>query len=398
MVTSSYPKFPGDATAPFIQSIAEGIAAAGHGVDLVLPHHPQLRRPALEPVHLLPYRYAPLESWSIWGYAQSLESDVRVRKGVYLLAPLVAFALRRQVAQALETRRYDVLHVHWVIPNAAFLDGLPRAHSTPLVVSLHGSDVFLAERMPLAGLLARRAFKAAGAITACSRDLESRALALGADGGRTRVVPYGVDPSSFAPDKGGAVRERLGIAGGTLLVAGVGRLVEKKGFRFLIEAIAGLSGIHLVIAGDGDLRGDLAALARLKKVQVTFTGRLERDGVADLLAASDVVAVPSVVDQAGNVDGLPNTLLEAFAAGRAVVASSAAGIPDVVVDGVNGLLVAEKDPRAIRDALSRLAHDPTLRRTLGENARRTVLEEFSWSKAVSEFLSCYAQAATLDPR
>ena len=94
LVTSSYPKFPGDVTAPFIEEIARGVAGAGHRVDVLLPHHPDLRRGTDEAVRVFPYRYAPRESWSLWGYAQSLESDVRVRRSVFLLAPLVALALR----------------------------------------------------------------------------------------------------------------------------------------------------------------------------------------------------------------------------------------------------------------------------------------------------------------
>ncbi|HWX25322.1 MAG TPA: glycosyltransferase [Vicinamibacteria bacterium] len=397
MVTSSYPRFPGDATAPFIQSIAEGIASLGHQVDIVLPHHPDLTPPAHAGIRFLPYRYAPRESWSIWGYAQSLERDVRVRKGVYLLAPLVAQALRSRVAKAVLALPYDVMHVHWVVPNAAFLDGLSRTLRIPLVVSLHGSDVFLAEKMPLARLLAGRAFSSAGAITACSRDLERRAFALGADRGKTRLVPYGVDPAFFSPKKGEAVRDRLGVKRDALLVLGVGRLVEKKGFSFLIEAAAGLRGVHVVLAGDGDLRSPLEVLGGERGTSLTFAGRLERGALAELMGAADIVAVPSVVDQAGNVDGLPNTLLEALAAGRPVVASSVAGIPDVVVDGENGLLVPEKDSSALREAL-RFLVDPEKRRRLGENGRKTVLENFSWEKAVADFLACYAQAKALDAR
>ena len=77
MVASSYPKFPGDVTAPFIESIAHAVAARGHAVDVLVPHHPDLRRPPGEPVRVISYRYAPREEWSRWGYAQSLEADVR---------------------------------------------------------------------------------------------------------------------------------------------------------------------------------------------------------------------------------------------------------------------------------------------------------------------------------
>jgi glycosyltransferase involved in cell wall biosynthesis len=398
MVTSSYPTVPGDATAPFIQAIAEGVVEKGHGVDLVLPEHPLLSPGERGGVRLLPYRYAPAPGWTLWGYAQSLEADVAVRREVYLLAPLVALALRRAVAAALESRPYDVVHVHWVVPNAAFVVGIPRAHRVPLVVSLHGSDVFLSERSRLAGAFARRALAEARVVTACSSDLGRRAVALGASPGRVRVVPYGVDPQAFSPGKGAGVRGELGIPGGDLLVLAVGRLVEKKGFRYLLEAAAGLGGLALVLAGDGDLRDDLGRLAERNGVQVRFVGRLSRERVAELVGAADVVAVPSVVDQAGNVDGLPNALLEAMAAGKAVVGSRVAGIPDVVVDGTSGVLVPPGDVAALRGALVRLAGDPPLRLRLGTAARDRMREDFSWAKVAGEFVSSYAEAAALDAR
>jgi len=398
MVTSSYPKFPGDVTAPFIESIALAVAARGHDVDVILPHHPELRRGPEEPVGFHAYPYAPSEAWNLWGYAQSLESDVRLRPEVFLLAPFVAIALRRAVSQSLLTRRYDVVHAHWVIPNAGLVADVVRAHQTPLVVSLHGSDVFVAERLRLAGALAERAFRVAGAVTACSSDLHRRALGLGAWPERTHTVPYGVDLDRFRPDPGddARVRERLGVPPGTLLVLAPGRLVEKKGFRYLIEAAAQTEGLHVVIAGDGDLREELTALARERQAPVSLLGNLDRESLAGALAAADIVAVPSVVDSAGNVDGLPNTLLEALAAGRAVVASRVAGIPDVVVDGQNGLLVPEKDPLALAAALRRLSEDPEARARLGAAARRTAVDRLSWAAAAAAFEECYVEAAALD--
>jgi glycosyltransferase involved in cell wall biosynthesis len=116
------------------------------------------------------------------------------------------------------------------------------------------------------------------------------------------------------------------------------------------------------------------------------------------LAAADIVVVPSVVDAAGNVDGLPNALLEALASGRAVVASRVAGIPDVVVDGVNGLLVAPGNAAALANAIRRLAEDPETRRRLGAEARRCAVRDLTWDRAAQAFEECYAEAATLDAR
>ncbi len=400
MITSSYPKFPGDVTAPFIESIALSLVARGHSVDVVLPHHPELRASERGPVRLFPYRYAPSDAWSLWGYAQSLQSDVRVRRGMYALLPSVALSLRATLGERLLAESYDVVHAHWVVPNAVLVTDIVRAHRMPFVISLHGSDVFVAERLGPARALARRAFAAAGGITACSDDLHRRALALGAPAVRTRTVPYGVDVAAFRPDAGqpGAIRARLGVAPDAFLVLAFGRLVEKKGFRYLIEAAAQAPGAHVVIAGDGDLRDELPLLARSFEAPVSFSGALEREAMAAALASADVVVVPSVVDRAGNVDGLPNALLEALAAGRPIVASRVAGIPDVIEHERNGLLVPEKDAGALAEALRRLVREPQTRARLAAAARDTAVTRLSWDAAARSFEETYAHATALDAR
>src|SRR5262249_46626759 len=150
------------------------------------------------------------------------------------------------------------------------------------------------------------------------------------------------------------------------------------------------------IAGAGDLHETLARRIGETAAPVTLAGPLDRDDVAAALALADVVAVPSVVDRAGNVDGLPNTLLEALAASRAVVASRVAGIPDVIVDGVNGLLVPPGDPGPLRAALVRLLADPALRSRLGSAARETAGREHGWDAVGRQLEECYAEAAALD--
>jgi glycosyltransferase involved in cell wall biosynthesis len=238
-------------------------------------------------------------------------------------------------------------------------------------------------------------------VTACSGDLRLRALRLGAPAARIRLVPYGVDTSAFGPQDEAAraaTRARLGVPEGDLFVLGLGRLVDKKGFSDLLAAVAQTPGVHAVIAGQGDLLGPLEAQARATGARVSFPGALDRNAASEALGAADVVAVPSVRDRAGNVDGLPNVLLEALAAGRAVVASRVAGIPDVVRDDETGLLVPPGDPPALAAALLRLRREPETRARLGASARRLAETTLTWGAAVRAFLEAYAEAAALDAR
>jgi glycosyltransferase involved in cell wall biosynthesis len=404
MVTSSYPLFPGDGTAPFIEEIARSVVARGHQVDLVLPAHPKLKRGEEKGLRFFPFAYAPAAPLNVWGYAQSMNADRGFKWKTLLVAPLAALATIHAVRRRLSRDPYDLVHAQWVVPGGILSRGPAASARKPLVISLHGSDVFAAERSALVGAAARRAFGDARAVTACSSDLRDRAILLGARPERTRTVPYGVDAKFFGADESLApsqieeMRRRLGAAAAQTLVVAVGRLVEKKGFAPLIDSVADAPGLHLALVGDGDLKDDLEARARASRSSVTLAGRFSRSEVREALRCADIVAVPSVIDSRGNVDGLPNTLLEAMAAGRPIVASRVAGIPDVVTDGVEGVLVPPADPPSLREALIGLASDPSRRAALGRAAAGRVRRDLTWDRVASIFEDCYVQAQTLAER
>ena len=174
-------------------------------------------------------------------------------------------------------------------------------------------------------------------------------------------------------------------------------MVRKKGFEHLIDAWArprGEPAALLAIAGDGDLRDELRDRARLAGVtdRVRFLGNLSQDDVARHLAAADIVVIPSVKDDSGNVDGLPNIVLEALAAGPAVIATAAGGIGTVVEHEKTGLVVPERSAEAIAAALRRASADPALRARLGEAARRMVETRFGWGRTAERFEAAYRRA------
>lgn len=409
MLASSFPKWPGETTAPFIEEIAAGMSARGHAVTLLLPHHPELRRgPEVRGVRLRAYRYAPHPALNIWGYAQSLLSDTEIKGLTLAAAPFALGAATAAVARELVAARrmgrpYDVVQAHWALPNGPPA-ALPAAIlGAPLAVSLHGSDIYLAERHWAMALAAAGAFRAAAAVTACSGDLRARAVALGARPETSCVIPYGVNPRQFRPDPEAraAVRAELGLAEGAPLVLGLGRLVAKKGFGVLLDAwpavLRASPAATLAIVGYGDLREPLERQAAGLGIaaSVRFPGQLERDRAAAYVAAADVFALPIVRE---GVDGLPNVLLEAMGAGRPVVASRVAGVPDVVDDGVHGLVVPERDPAALAAAIGRLLADPALAARLGAAARARVERELTWERAAERYEAALASAVGVGRR
>ncbi|NJP08009.1 MAG: glycosyltransferase family 4 protein, partial [Chloroflexaceae bacterium] len=188
----------------------------------------------------------------------------------------------------------------------------------------------------------------------------------------------------------------LGLTDDRPLVLTMGRMVYKKGFTVLLDAwphvLAGYPQALLVMVGYGDLRPALEQQARKLGIanQVCFTGQLERARAAAYMAASDIFVLPIIRDQ--GVDGLPNVLLEAMGAARPVVASHVAGVPDVITHEQHGLIVPERQPQVLAQAIIRLLAEPALAQRMGLAARQRIETELTWDHTAARLEQVYAMA------
>ncbi len=401
-LTQTYPRTPEDGAGPFIRDLAAGLVRGGDRVTVLAPHAAGL--PAewtIDGVVTRTFRYAP-ESREVLGYGRSLEADEKVKGGAALVAPLYAWGARRAVVRELkkrerEGRPYDLVHAHWIVPNGLIGATVSRA---PLAIGLHGSDVFLAEK-PGVRALARAALRRARLLTGCSPELVDRVRALGFPAERSRVIPYGVDVRHFSPrpsgtsDPGGW-RAKLGIPLEAPMALGVGRMATKKGFHVLFEALpaifAAVPEAHVVLAGGGDL------LPRFEREAAAFGGRVHmaggvlRDTLPDLYRTADLFVLPAVHDVQGNVDGLPNVILEAMASGLPVVASGISGVPLAVVPRRTGRLTAEGDAGSVTAALIELLRNPELCREMGRAGRAKAEAELTWDAVAARYREGYVSA------
>ena len=401
-LTQTYPRFEGDTAGPFIRDLAHGLVRGGDRVTVLTPHAAGVPASWTDGgAEVLAFRYAP-ERREVLGYGRSLEADERVKGGAILAAPLYALAARQAVRTQLRRRRFDLVHAHWIVPNgvvAATAAGGRSVRGTPLAIGLHGSDVFLAETRA-ARPLARWALSRASLLTGCSPELVDRVRALGFPAERSRVIPYGVDVAAFSPASSSAGRqvwrERLGIPDAAPLLLGVGRMATKKGFQVLIEILPALLGdvpeLRVVLAGGGDLLERFREAAKPWAGRVSFPGAVLRDTLPDLYRAADLFVLPAVHDGKGNVDGLPNVILEAMASGLPVVASGISGIPLAVEDGRTGRLVPERDPGALLGALRELLSNPAAAREMGERGRRKAAAELTWDAIAARYREGYLAA------
>jgi len=387
VLAHSFPRFPGDTHGPFVKRLSENLAELGHEVFALVPFDPELREDPHTPLAgIRSFRYVRPDRLHLLGYSRTLRRDVGLRLAAWLESPLYFHFGERALRRLVEAEGIELIHAHWILPNGYIAARVSQATGVPCVATLHGSDIFMAERNPLFRAMARRALAGAAHVTSCSGELKDRLLALGGreHEGKVLLVANGTDlAGGSGGGDGAAARERHGLGAGPLLVA-VGRLVYKKGFRYLLEGAPAIferfPDLRLVIGGGGDLAGELAAQARALGIaeRVTFTGNLSQPEVLDLIAAGEIFVMPSIRDPRGNVDGLPIVVLEAMAAGKPLVATGISGIPLAVTDGETGLLVPEKNPTALSEAVCRLLGDPAEARRLGEAGRRRVAEELNW--------------------
>lgn len=372
MAASTFPGRADDGTPGFVRDLS-GALSEHFDTLVVVPRVPG--SPAREVDGTLAvrrFRYFP-RRWEDLAHGAILE-NLRARPSRWLqVLPLVvaeAVALRRAAREV----RPDVLHLHWIVPQAVIAalvaPGIPR------VVTTLGGDLYALDSAPVRALK-RRVVSRAEAVTVMNRQMRAAVIALGADPERVHVMPMGVDLTAVRAAAG----ERPAPAGRTRLLF-VGRLVEKKGLATLLDALdRDPASFELTVVGDGPLRRELEA--RAAGLPVTFRGQLGRADLMDAYRTAEIVVVPSVTAESGDQDGLPVALLEAMASGCAVVASRLPGIDEALTED-SGVLVPPGDADALAAALAVLAADAGRCQTLGAAAAERA-EQFSVEQVASRY-------------
>jgi glycosyltransferase involved in cell wall biosynthesis len=389
LVTHNFPRHVHDMAGAFLLALARGQQSLGHEVRVLAPHAPGLLlEDRVDGVEVVRFRYGP-EAEETLAYAGTMhEQALRSWRARWRLLRFIV-ASRAALRRELRAWRPDVLHVHWWVPGG-FAIWPGGAGGVPVVLTSHGTDVFLLDRFPLARPVARAIFRAARQVTVISSPLVPRVEALGVPRDRIAVLPMPLTADQFAK----------GYAGGrdpTRLLF-VGRLIERKGAEFALRALAALRRggreVRLTICGEGPERSRLAALAEEIGVAsaTEFTGALPHDAVAELYRTSAVLVMPAVTDWKGEQEGFGMVLVEAMASGLPVVSTLSGGISDVIRDGRTGLLVPERDPVALAEAIGRLLDDPRLADGLATAAAADLDAHFAPEAIARGFEEVYRRA------
>jgi glycosyltransferase involved in cell wall biosynthesis len=385
VLSHNYPRHPGDPAGAFVARLAEAAQSRGDEVRVLAPHAAGLPVLSIESgVRVRRFRYAP-ERFERVAYRGDLHRQSPLSPVIALGVPLFLSAFARAAHEESNALHPDVVHAHWWLPGGRVAAML----GVPYVVTCHGSDVRMLRKSALMRRVARPVFAAAGKISTVSRFLANDLQKLFPDLGlRPQVTPMPVDLDRFAEG-------RVVPKADPPQILFAGNLIESKGVDLLIEAFAELrnAGVpcQLRILGEGPYRPKLVQLTKTLGVAdaVTWLGWISQDHMPAEYGASTVTVLPT----RGDEEGLGLVLVEALAAGSAIVGTPAGGIPEVIEHEVTGLLTKRDDAADLARQLRRVLEDADLRRKLIEAGQQRIRAAYAPDAAAARFAQIYDAVA-----
>ena len=403
-LTHTYPRFVGDINAPFVEHLMEHIAREDVEVSVLTAYDPEWNRKKEEKgIELRTYRYIWPERFHILGYSRTIEGNVRFKKRMLLLSPLLFIFAFIKYFRQVRKKKPDVLHAHWILPNG-FISALVSLFTrVPLLIQLHGSDVFTAEKNILFRLMALFAASKARYIVSPSQNLTERLNNLSIFKknkitNKTGFVPNTVQANflkDVTDEKVTELRKKHGIPEGSTVLLAMGRMVYVKGFDYLLKAFKKVAQKNnnaiLILAGGGVLFDEMKKLAKDLEIsdRVIMPGAVMRNEVPVYFKLADMFIIPSITHESGAVDGLPVVVPEAMAASLTIIASKIGGIPDLVKDGELGILVEERNTEELANAMTKLINEPNLRDTYGKKSRLIIENTVNYTAVAKHFVKIY---------
>lgn len=398
LLTHTFPRYKADTVAAFMHPFVLSLKKKGNEVVVLTPFNVNLR-PSEFPYRIITYKYFWPDRLHLLGYSQTLKGGTNFKSYTFILAPFLFLFGFLALLKLLKKERFDIISAHWILPNGFIAFLASKITGVAYTISLPGSDVYVANKNPIFAFLARTAAYDSSAIVADSPIYLKELSKTGIKINKSHVIPYPVDISKLKTGNLAKIklRKKLGIEKDTSIILTVGRLIHKKGFNYLLEALLQIlkkqRRIILLIVGDGDLRTNWERLARKLEIEniVKFVGNVEREEIPSYYSLADIFVMPSIKDKEGNIDDRPVALLEAIATGLPVVATNFSGNALSVKNGINGFLVPQKNPNAIANSILKIITSKNLMDIMGKKSRVLAKEQFSLDVVGTKYIVLFKE-------
>ncbi|MCL2183046.1 MAG: glycosyltransferase family 4 protein [Chitinispirillia bacterium] len=393
VLSSVYPRYGDDTEVPWLRGSLRRLRDAGCKIAVVAPAYKGCRSHTIDGIRVHRFRYAP-KGLEILTHDEGAPAKIAKNPLLQLLG--VPYIISGSIKTLLVSYKMkaQVLHAHWPFPHgfAAFFAAFFRR--APVVLSCHGAELLLAQRKKWIRPLLKMFFRRAAAVIANSSFTVGKIKEVCDREVLTLTMPTGTErPTGITGD---AVSRRQARTGGDgrFRVLFVGRHIERKGIEYLITAAAALDPgkFQVRIAGHGNLTGRLKEQAATEAPrQVEFLGKVPAEDLIKEYERADCFVLPAIIDSRGDTEGLGAVLIEAAEYGIPLIASEVGGIVDVVIHNQTGLLVKEKSPQDLANAIQLLYNDSGLSQTLTKNCIEHVRRVFSWERTTVDQIKLYKE-------
>ena len=391
VLTTTFPRWKDDTTSAFVYELSRELTNEGFDITVLAPHYPNAKlEEDMDGLRVCRFPYFYPKRYQRLCYEGGILPSLKRSRLAKLQPPLLVLSELYRALKLCKKERVDIVHSHWIIPSGLVGAICKKVLGTRHLLTLHAAGLLTLERLPFRRRIAGFIVGNSDQITVVSSYIKERLLDLVPSDfkeeveGKLNVVPMGAPTSLFrnSPDIE-RLKSKYDIQSKFVLLF-VGRLAEKKGVSYLIEAMPQIVSqnrdVVLMVGGDGPLRKELEQTTRELGLQevVRFVGYLAGEKKTDCFSLCDSLIVPSIVAESGDTEGLPVVVLEGFAAGKPVIASDVGGIRDVVRDGWNGFLIKQKNPDQIATRVLEVLSDEELRAKLSKNALETG-KRYDWA-------------------
>jgi glycosyltransferase involved in cell wall biosynthesis len=387
-IVTAFQRHEDDVITPWLTALVSAQRARGIDASILTPSYRGLASQHIVGIPVDRFRYAP-RSWETLTHDETVPDRLsRSPQQAALLPSYMAAGLWASVRSG--RAHPDVVHVHWPVPHALFGAAARFASGgrAALVCTFYSVEISWVERRArwLRPLLAWSA-RTADAVTAISSATAARLEEL--VDRDVCVIPF----AAAVPMPAGEGRPALADARSLHLLF-VGRLVQRKGVEYLVEALARVREARpaeLTIVGEGEWKGRIQEVARRAGVErfVRFEGYVSDKDLRAYYEACDIFVLPAVIDSKGDTEGLGVVLIEAMGFARPVIGSDVGGITDIIQPGETGWLVRPADPAALAETILRVADDPEQAREVARAGRAFVETSFSIERITEELETVY---------
>lgn len=388
VVTSTFPRWQNDTDPPFVYELSRRLVDT-YDVTVHAPHYPGAKTKEMSDgmkIHRFRYFFTPYEKLA---GSIGILPTLRHNKLYYGLIPFFFFAQFFSLLFLVRKIRPDIIHAHWIIPQGFVAVLVQFFSGAPVVVTAHGADI-LGLQGSIFKMIKRFTLARVRRVTVVSRALAEAIAGLIPHDIHPQIIPMGVDRSIFSPDKrNDVIKNQYAIDGPFLLY--VGRLTEKKGVGYLIDAMPlvlhEVPDATLLIVGSGELEGELEKQVEILGLEnkVRFVGAVANKYLPAYYATADIFIGPSIEAKSGDTEGFGLTFVEAALSGCLLVGANIGGVGDIIQDEITGLLVPQKDNRAIADRIIYAIHNKGRMESIKKEALRRCVERFDWAVVANKY-------------